>query len=394
VLYNTADGYEIKMNKAVIVAAARTPQGRFFGALADKSAVDLACAAGVAAMARIDLNHVDMVIVGNVISAAQGMNIGRQVGVKLGIPLSSPGFTINMMCASGMKAVMLAVDAVRSGEAEVVLCGGSESMSNAPYALPRRYTGQKPGDLKLLDTIFKDGLVDSFNQMHMGKTAEILADQYRISRQQQDTFALRSQHRYAAAAAAEVFADEIVMVDGLLNDEHPRPKVTSAELQKLKSTFSENGTVTAGNSSGINDGAAMLVVASDSAAERYGWKPLATVQHYASVGCEPTRMGLGPVYAVRKLCKATGIDQSNYERIELNEAFAAQAIACIAELKLDPVKVNMCGGAIALGHPIGASGARLIVHLSHRISKGDCSNGLAALCVGGGMGVAMALTKV
>lgn len=380
------------MTRIVIVGAKRTPQGRFLGSLARYSAVELACMAGEAALKTVNSSSVDLVILGNVLSGGLGMNIARQAGVRLAVPVDSPAFTVNMMCASGMKAVMLACDAIERGEANVVLCGGTESMSNAPFVANGIRKGIKLGDFSLTDTLLRDGLVDSFDNQHMGITAERLAKKYRISRQEQDQFAITSQLRYASANRADRIGAEIARVDNLVNDEHPRPDTTLADLEKLKPTFDFAGSVTAGNASGINDGAAMLVVTTDAMAKRNNWKALAVIESYASAGCDPALMGLGPVYAVRKLFEQTGRRLADYDAIELNEAFAAQSLACIKELALDPAKVNTSGGAIALGHPIGASGARLVAHLAHEIAEGRVRRGLATLCVGGGMGVAMSLS--
>jgi acetyl-CoA C-acetyltransferase len=381
------------MTRAVIVAARRTPQGRFLGGLARLSACELAQTAAAAALEGIDRAAVDSVIVGNVLGAGLGMNIARQIGVRLGLPMEVPAFTVNMMCASGMKAVMLAADAVQSGAAQAVLCGGTESMSNAPYVLERARAGLKFGDATLVDTLLRDGLVDSFRHEHMGLTAERLAREYEISREQQDDFALASQTRCAAAVAARLFAAELTPAGSLAADEHPRPQTTAADLAKLTPAFEPDGSVTAGNASGINDGAAMLVVASDEAARRHGWPILAAFDAQAAAGCDPQRMGLGPVHATARLLRATSTTVADYDAVELNEAFAAQALACMTELGLDPSRVNTCGGGIALGHPIGASGARLLVHLAHRIASGGARRALATLCVGGGMGAAVSLSQ-
>jgi len=292
---------------------------------------------------------------------------------------------VNMMCASGMQAVRLAVQAIESGAARMVLCGGTESMSNAPYLLNRARSGYKLGDGVLVDSLLRDGLTDAFSDTHMGVTAERLAQKYAISRAAQDEFAVTSQQRYAAAAAAGAFSEEIVPVDKLAQDEHPRPDTTVETLGGLKPAFDAKGSVTAGNSSGLNDGAAMLVVCSEERGRELGLSPLVRITATVAVGCEPAEMGLGPVHAVRKL----GRPVSDYDVIELNEAFAAQSLACVQELGLDPARVNVDGGAIALGHPIGASGARLLVHLAHRKPV----RGLATLCVGGGMGCAVVVER-
>lgn len=381
------------MTQVVIVAARRTPQGRFMGALSKRSAVDLAVAAATAALQGIGAENITQVIVGNVLGAGQGQSMARQVGVKCGVPLGVPAFTVNMMCASGLQAVALAAQAIRADGDAVVLCGGSESMTNAPYVLERARTGYRLGDGQLIDTVLRDGLVDAFDGEHMGLGAEALAERYGITRQKQDAFAAESQRRAGAAMRGGAFAAEVVPLDELQADEHPRPDTTAEKLATLKPAFNKSGTVTAGNASGINDGAAMLVVCSLSVARAKGWKPLATIEAATSVGCEPRYFGLGPVYATQRLCQQYDIDVKGFDVVEINEAFAAQALACIRDLKLDPAKVNPHGGAIALGHPIGASGARLATHLAHQIAGGHAERALATLCVGGGMGIAMALRK-
>jgi len=381
------------MSRIYIVAAKRTPQGRFMGALAKRSAVDLAVAAAQAALKDIGAAKIDHVIFGNVLSAGRGMNIARQIAVKAGVPLEQTAFTVNMMCASGMQAVILAAQAITAGEARVVLCGGTESMSNAPYLLERARGGYKLGDGVLVDTLLRDGLVDSFDNEHMGLLTERLAEQYKIGRAAQDQFAAQSQAKYGQAHGKGLFAGELAVLPELDRDEHPRSDVTMEQLATLKPAFKKDGTVTAGNASGINDGAAMLVVCDEKSAAENGWKPLAQMYGWASAGCDPKMMGLGPVYAVRKLCKRLGVGVEAFDTVELNEAFAVQSLACMQELKLDETRVNPEGGAIALGHPIGASGARILVHLAHRVSQGLTRNGLATLCVGGGMGSAVALQK-
>lgn len=375
--------------EVVIASAKRTVQGRFLGKLSSLTAVDLAVAAGEATLEGVDRQAIDQVILGNVLSAGQGMNIARQVGLRLGLPQVTPAFTVNMMCASGMQAVTLAAQAIRAGEANAVLCGGTESMSNAPYLLQRARSGYKLGDGKLIDVMLRDGLVDALSDEHMAQTAERLAREYSLSREAQDAFAAQSQQKYQAANASGAFATERVSVAGLEEDEHPRADTTAASLAKLRPSFDSQGTVTAGNASGINDGAAMLLVCNSETAKKHGWKPLAKIVASASVGCDPARMGLGPVYAIRKLCEQAGVTPEQLKAIELNEAFAAQSLACLQDLGLsaeDP-RINTFGGAIALGHPIGASGARILVTLSQRLKAGEL--GLAALCVGGGMGSAV-----
>ena len=368
-----------------IISAKRTPNGRFLGALAKRSAVELGVAAGKAVLSGVDPKWIDSVIVGNVLGAGLGMNVARQIGIGVGLPVSTPAFTVNMMCASGMQAVRLAMQAIQNGESKMVLCGGTESMSNAPYLLNRARSGYKFGDGVLIDSMLRDGLTDAFSNEHMGLTAERLAELYKISREEQDAFAAQSQQRYSVAQTAGHFRDEIVSVDKLEQDEPPRPGTTAATLANLKPAFKPNGTVTAGNASGINDGAAMLLLCDEERGRELGLKPLAILTANAAAGCEPSLMGLGPVHAVRKISR----DASEFDLIELNEAFAAQSLACIKELNLDSAKVNPDGGAIALGHPIGASGARLLVHLAYRQPK----RGLATLCVGGGMGCAVVIER-
>lgn len=379
-----------------IVAARRTPQGRFLGSLARRSATDLAVAAGETVLDGLDRQLVDQVILGNVIAAGQGMNIARQVGVRLELPIETPAFTVNMMCASGAQAVALAAQAIRAGEASVVLCGGTESMSNAPYLLERARRGYKLGDGTLIDSLMRDGLIDSFHHEHMAETAERLAQQYTVSREAQDCYAAQSQQRYQQAQAIGQFREELVPVDDLTEDEHPRPDTTAQQLASLSPAFRTDGTITAGNAAGINDGAAMLVLCSAEAGERHGWTPLARLTTTASVGCDPKVMGLGPVHATRRLCERGGHDMQDFDVIELNEAFAAQTLACLKAMGLEETAqhVNPHGGAIALGHPVGASGARLIAHLAHQVAAGAIERGLATLCVGGGMGIAASVETV
>jgi acetyl-CoA C-acetyltransferase len=368
-----------------IVSARRTVQGRFLGALSKYSATKLGIAAAKASMHGLDPAWVDLVIVGNVLSAGLGMNIARQIGIGVGVPISTPAYSVNMMCASGMHSVILAVQSIQTGAAHAVLCGGTESMSNAPYLLERGRSGYRWGDGVLVDSALRDGLTDAFSREHMGLTAEKIAATHGISREAQDGFALSSQHRYASARAAGHFQDELVAIGALEEDEHPRPATTTSDLAALKPVFKEEGSVTAGNSSGINDGAAMLLLCDEAWGRERGLTPLAVITDYAMVGCEPSMMGMGPVHAVRKMAQ----DPQTFDMIELNEAFAAQALACIKELGLDGQKVNPDGGAISLGHPIGASGARLLVHLAHR----NPGRGLATLCVGGGMGYAVLIEQ-
>ncbi|MBI2440566.1 MAG: thiolase family protein [Lentisphaerae bacterium] len=389
------------MNELFIVAAKRTPQGRLLGALAKCSAVELAKAAGRSVLATpagsgvsIDPQDLDHVIIGNVLASGQGMNIARQVGVGLGLPLDRVAYTVNMMCASGMQAVILAAQTILAGQANAILCGGTESMSTAPYLLDRARAGYKFGDAVLLDSILRDGLSDAFSGRPMGLLTEALGAQYHIDRLAQDTFALKSQQKYVAAQARGAFRAEIAPVENVAQDEHPRPDTTLEKLSMLKPAFKADGTITPGNASGVNDGAALLVVCNEAMLKRRNWKPLARIVGWSTVGCDPARFGLGPVWATRKLCQTLGLAPADFDVIEINEAFAVQVLACIKELNLDPERVNPDGGAIALGHPLGASGARLLVHLAQRLASGESEKALATLCVGGGMGAAVMLAKV
>ena len=379
------------MSRVCIVAARRTPQGRFLGALAKRSAVDLAICAGRAALEHVGPERIDQVIVGNVLGAGLGMNMARQVGVGLGVPVDRPATTVNVMCASGMRAVILATQAIAVGESRVVLCGGTESMSGAPFLLDRARSGYRLGDGVLVDAMLRDGLIDAFDHRHMGLTVERIAGRYAIDREAQDAFALASQQKTAQAYADGRYADELVPTAELDRDEHPRPDTTLDKLAGLAPAFQPDGTVTAGNASGINDGAAMLVVCDEKTAAEHGWTPLATIGAYATVGCDPGWMGLGPVHATRRLCARYDLATDGFDTIEINEAFAVQTLACIRELGLEPDRVNPDGGAIALGHPIGASGARLLVHLAHGVARGRTNRALATLCAGGGMGAALVL---
>lgn len=382
------------MNRIVIVAARRTPIGRFLGGLSKRTAVELAVHVGQAILEPLDpqvRNSIDQVILGNVLAAGSGMNVARQVAVNLRLPLTSVGFTVNMMCASGIKAIMLACDAVRSGCARLVLCGGTESMSQAPYLLPRVRMGLKLGDATLVDSVLRDGLVDAFDQQHMGLSAERLAERFQVTRTAQDAFAWQSQQRYQVAATAGYFERELVPLEELSSDEHPRPETSLPSLAKLSPAFSPEGTVTAGNASGLNDGAALVLVCHETFAREHALEILAVVENYTEIGCEPATMGLGPVWAARKLMDRAECKLDAFDYVELNEAFAAQALACLHELPLDPARVNPDGGSIALGHPIGATGARLVVHLAQQLAAGRARRSLATLCVGGGMGAALSL---
>jgi acetyl-CoA C-acetyltransferase len=375
----------------VIVAARRTPQGRLLGSLATSSAADLGVAAAEAVLSGIDPASIDQVIMGNVLGAGLGMNVARQIALRAGVPETTPACSVNMMCGSGMQAVILAAQAIRAGEAEAVLCGGCESMSNAPQLLQRAPASRRIGCDGRTDSMLCDGLTDPLSGEHMAITAERLATRFAITREAQDAHAERSHAAWSTAHGAGIFAAELVPLPALAHDEHPRPGISAAKLATLKPAFSASGTITAGNASGINDGAAVLLLASAAAATRHGWPVLAHLRAWSVVGCDPTTMGLGPVHAIRRLHEHHGIDARDCDTIELNEAFAAQAIACQHELQLPPDRINRCGGAIAIGHPIGATGARLLVHLAQRTAAQASRRSLASLCVGGGMGVAIAL---
>jgi acetyl-CoA C-acetyltransferase len=393
------------MKKAVVICAKRTPIGNFGGVFKDVSAVQLGTIAAKAVLeeAGIKPEMVDEVIIGNVCGAGMGQNVARQVAVHTGIPVHIPAFTVNKVCGSGMKAVALAAMSISLGEADIILAGGTENMSQIPYILPDARWGARMGNKNLVDLMVHDGLTDIFNNYHMGITAENLAGKYQITREEQDAFAAASQNKTEAAMASGRFDDEIVPVlipqkkgDPIVikEDEMPRKGVTKDSLAKLRPAFKPDGTVTAANSSGINDGAAMLLIMSEEKAAELGLTPLAYLADYASAGVDPSLMGYGPVCAVNKVLGKSGWKLSDIELAELNEAFAAQSLAVLKgfELdgvgKLDPALVNVNGGAIALGHPIGASGARIIVTLLHEMKKRQVKKGLASLCIGGGMGIA------
>ncbi len=381
------------MTHFVIVRAKRTPFGKLMGTLAPLSAVDLGVAAGKAAIDGINPADIDFAIIGNVLSAGLGQNLARQIALGVGIPKSVPAYSVNIMCGSGLHSIALACQALAMGEATAVLAGGAESMTNSPYILEKARTGYKMGDGALIDTVLRDGLTDAFDKQHMGTGAEALAAKYNLTRQAQDAFAVQSQQRTAAALAAGHYAREIAPAGKLTADEHPRPDTVVEKLATLKPAFKPDGTVTAGNASGVNDGAAILLVTTAAHAQAKGWAPLCRVTGWALSGCEPKFFGTGPVDAVNKLTAKLNKPASSFDTIELNEAFAAQYLACVQELKLDPAKVNPDGGAIAIGHPIGASGARLATHIAQHISTGRHASALASLCIGGGMGIAMAFEK-
>ena len=378
-----------------IVAARRLPIGRFGGGLKSLPPADLAVAVGEAILNETLKPAVGQVILGQLLQAGSGMNVARQAGLRLGIPQSSPAFTVNMACGSGLKSVALAANAITAGEHSLVLAGGVESMSRVPhYAADSRW-GRKLGDSSLADGILADGLTDPVLGIGMGETAERIVDSLKISREEQDRFALSSQQRAAASAAA--FRREIVSVktrDGVItDDEHPRADTTLEKLALLKPAFRKDGTVTAGNSSGINDCAALLLVAGESAVRQFSLTPRARIVATTTVGCDPATMGLGPVGAIQQLCRATGWKLGDVDAVEINEAFAAQTLGCAKLLGLDLEKLNRRGGAIALGHPVGCSGARVLVTLLHILEDLNLTRGIASLCIGGGMGIAMAIER-
>ncbi len=383
------------MTPVHLIDAKRSPIGRFGGGLKSIPTADLALAVAEVVVPESLRPEIGEVILGQVLQAGCGMNVARQVGWRLGLPEAVPAFTVNMACGSSLKAVALAADAIRLGECGFVLAGGVESMSRAPhYALDARW-GKKLGDSTLTDSLFLDGLSDPMLEIGMGETAERIAEKLGITRAEQDAFAARSQR--LAAAHREVFAREIVPVatrEGLIaEDEHPRPETTEEGLAKLKPAFRPEGSVTAGNASGINDGAAMVLLAGEEAVERFGLVSRARIVASAVVGCDPGLMGLGPVEAIRGVCGRAGWSLDEVEAIEINEAFAVQTLGCAHLLGIAPERLNRRGGAIALGHPIGASGARVLTTLLHLMEDEDLHRGIASLCIGGGMGIAMAVER-
>ncbi|MGO1580594.1 MAG: acetyl-CoA C-acetyltransferase [Peptoniphilaceae bacterium] len=392
------------MEKIVIASAARTPVGSFGGAFKNVSAVELGVVAAKEALkrAKVGSDMVDEVLIGNVLQAGLGQNVARQITIKAGLSQETPAMTINKVCGSGLRVVSLAAQIIKAGDAEVILCGGAESMSQAPFVLDKARWGYRMGDGKLVDTMIKDGLWDAFNDYHMGITAENVSEKYGITREMQDSLAKVSQNRASKARAEGVFKDEIVPVEVkdrkgnvtvVDKDEHIKDGVTEEKLAKLRSAFKKDGTVTAGNASGINDGAAMLVVMTESKAKELGVEPLATIVSYASAGVDPAIMGTGPIPSSRKAAKKANIEIKDIDLIEANEAFAAQAAAVAKELELDMDKVNVNGGAIAIGHPIGASGARILITLLYEMKKRDSKTGLATLCIGGGQGTALIVER-
>jgi acetyl-CoA acetyltransferases len=391
------------MREVAIVAAVRTPVGSFGGALKDVSVVDLGVVAAKEAIKRAKISEsvIDEVIIGNILSAGQGQNIARQIAVKAGVPVEVPAMSLNILCGSGLRAISLAAQIIGSGGAETILCGGAESMSNAPYLATQSRWGSKMGHVQMQDHMIKDALTDAFNDYHMGITAENIAEQWNLSREEQDEFALTSQNRAEKAQKEGRFVDEIVpvviktrkgevVVD---QDEYIKHGTTIESLQKLRPAFKKEGTVTAGNASGINDGAAMVVVMSLEKAKALGLEVLAIVKGFGTKGVDPSIMGYGPVPASKAALASAGWKVEDLELIEANEAFAAQSLAVVRDLGLNPEIVNVNGGAIAIGHPVGASGTRIFVTLLHEMQKRDAKKGLATLCIGGGMGTTLLIER-
>ena len=391
--------------EVVIVSAVRTAIGSFGGKLSDFSAVDLGVIAAKEAIIRagIDASEIDEALIGNVLSAGLGQNPARQIAINAGLPVTSPATTINILCGSGLRSVSLAAQMIMCGNSEVVLAGGTESMTNAPYILPQARNGYRMGHGQIFDSMILDGLTDAFNDYHMGMTAENIAEQWNITREAQDEFSLNSQLKCEAAQKAGKFTEEIVPVsipqrkgDPIVfdSDEFPKHGLTMDQLTKLKPAFKKDGTVTAGNASGINDGAAMLILMSKEKADALGLKPLAKIKSFATIGLDPKIMGYGPVEATRKALKNAGMQISDIELIEANEAFAAQSLAVVRDLEFNTEIVNVNGGAIALGHPIGASGARILTTLIYEMKRRSATNGLATLCIGGGQGTALIIENI
>jgi acetyl-CoA C-acetyltransferase len=390
------------MTEIIIAGAARTPVGAFNGALGSVSASDLGKTAIAEALKRagVAAGDVSEVIMGQILTAGTGQNPARQASIAAGVPVEAPAYGVNQLCGSGLKAVALGLQAITVGDSGIVVAGGQESMSQAPHCIQLR-NGKKLGDAEMVDTLIRDGLWDAFNGYHMGNTAENVAEQWQITREEQDSFATWSQHKAEAAQKAGRFKDEIVPVTyatrrgevTVTEDEHPTHGTTAEVLGKLRPAFDRDGTVTAGNASGINDGAAALVLMTGEEAAQRGVVPLARIKSWAQAGVDPAIMGTGPIPASRAALKKAGWTVDDLDLIEANEAFAAQALAVGKELGWDSEKLNVNGGAIALGHPIGASGARVLVTLLYEMQKRDAKKGLATLCIGGGMGIAMCVER-
>ena len=388
-----------KINEVVIVAAARTPIGTYKGSLSNIKADKLGSIVieEVINRAKINKTDIDEVIMGQVLTAAGGQNPARQAAVNAGIPVSKPAYLVNQVCGSGLRAIISGYQQIKLGDANNVICGGQENMSMTPYSYFYSEKKEISKD-QLINTMIHDGLTDAFKNYHMGVTAENVAKKFNISRKQQDEFALKSQKKTEIAIENNKFDDEIVQINHkgiiLKKDEHPRKDLKLSDLEKLKTAFKDGGTVTPGNSSGVNDGAAALLLTTFKEAQQNSLKPLAKIISWASVGLEPSLMGLGPIEAIRQASKKVNWNLNEIDLFEINEAFAAQAIAVISELGIDENKVNVNGGAIALGHPIGASGARILVTLIHEMKKQNKERGCAALCIGGGMGIALCVEKI
>jgi acetyl-CoA C-acetyltransferase len=391
------------MEEIYIVGAARTPIGKFGGALAKTPAAELGALVikDVLKRAGVKADQVSEVILGQVLTAGVGQNPARQAAIKAGLPEMIPSMTINKVCGSGLKAAMLGAQSIAHGDADIVIAGGQESMSLSPHALMGSREGFRMGDAKMVDTMIIDGLWDVYNQYHMGVTAENVAKEYAVTREEQDEFAVKSQNKTEAAQKSGKFKDEIVTVEIpsrkgpviFADDEYPRHGATLDAMKSLKPAFDKNGTVTAGNASGINDGAAAVVLASAKKVKELGLKPLGRIKAFASAGVDPKYMGMGPVPASKRTLARAGWEPKDLDLMEINEAFASQAIAVNRQMGWDTSKVNVNGGAIALGHPIGASGCRILVTLLHEMQKRDARRGLASLCIGGGMGVALAVER-
>ena len=393
------------MREVVIVSAVRTAIGSFGGSLKDVPSSELGAIVIKEAVNRAGIKPelVEEVVMGNVIQAAQGQNVARQAAVKAGLPVEVPAMTINKVCGSGLRCVALAAQMIKAGDCDVVVAGGMENMSAAPYAVPGARWGQRMGDGKIVDTMIKDALWDAFNNYHMGVTAENIAKEWGLTREMQDEFSLNSQLKAEKAIKEGRFVDEIVPViipqrkgepKVFAQDEFPRFGSTIEKMAKLKPAFIKDGTVTAANASGINDGAAAFVVMSAEKAAQLGLKPMAKILSYGSKGLDPSIMGYGPFHATKKALEGAGLTVEDMDLIEANEAFAAQSLAVAKDLNFDMNKVNVNGGAIALGHPVGASGARILVTLLHEMQKRDAKKGLATLCIGGGMGTALIVERI
>ena len=383
------------MREVVLVSAVRTPIGSFGGKLKDVSAIELGSVAVKEALKRIRLDgqEVDELIFGNILQAGLGQNPARQVAMGADLPQTVPAYTINKVCGSGLKTVQLAAQAIMLGDAEVVVAGGTENMSRAPYIMPNGRWGSRMGNTEVIDSMLHDGLMDAFENVHMGITAEYLVDDYNLTREDLDIFALNSQKKAETAIKAGKFKEEIVSINNgreiVSEDEHPRFGLTIEKLSKLKPVFKTDGSVTAGNSSGINDGAAAIILMSREKAESLGVPILAKLVAYASAGVAPDKMGIGPIPSTEKALKKANWTLEDIELIEINESFASQTLSVIRDMNLDESKVNVNGGAIALGHPIGASGARILVTLLHEMQRRDTKKSMASLCIGGGQGITL-----